>query len=124
MGTKLGEMEGRFADLIWSHAPIPSGKLARLCESELSWKRTTTYTMLKRLIERGLFRNENGVVTVRVGREAFFAAQGAEVVETGFGGSLPRFVAAFASGGRLREDEIAELRALIDRYDGGDGGET
>lgn len=117
METKLGEMEGRFAELIWARAPIPSGELARLCEKELQWKRTTMYTMLKRLIERGLFRNENGVVSVCVDREEFYAAQGAQVVESGFGGSLPRFVAAFASGGRLRENEIAELRTLIDSYD-------
>ncbi len=120
MQTKLGEMEGRFADLIWKNEPIASGRLAQLCESEFGWKRTTTYTMLKRLIERGLFCNENGRVSARMSREAFFAAQGEQVLNEGFGGSLPRFVAAFARGGRLKEEEIAELRALIDQYDPAD----
>ena len=117
MEKRLGEMEGRFADLIWKNAPIASGKLAQLCEKEFKWKRTTTYTMLKRLIDRGLFCNENGLVSVRMEREAFYAQQGTQLLDAGFGGSLPRFVAAFTSGRPLKQEEIAQLRELIDAYD-------
>ena len=116
MQTKLGDMESRFADIIWSSAPVASGELAKIAERELGWKRTTTYTMLKRLTDRGIFQNDGGTVRVSISREDFYAARGEDVVNRGFGGSLPRFIAAFAGSGRLKPEEIAELRRLIDSY--------
>ena len=116
MYTKLGDMESRFADLIWRYEPLPSGELAKLAEAEFSWKRTTTYTMLKRLCDRGIFENCGGVVSAVMSRDEFYAARGEDVVREGFGGSLPKFLAAFADSGRLKEEEIEELQALIDNY--------
>ncbi len=115
---KLGEMEEKFAELIWEHAPIRSGELAKLCEEEFSWKRTTTYTMLKRLCERGLFSNESGLVVARMGREDFRAALGERFLEENFEGSLPLFLTAFAKRKKLGRDEVEMLRELIDSYKG------
>ena len=114
---KLGEMEERFAELIWEHAPVRSGELTRLCEAAFSWKRTTTYTMLKRLCDRGLFANENGTVTVRMSREDFQSARGEQFIRENFEDSRPLFVAAFAKKRRLREEEIRMLKSLIDAYE-------
>lgn len=114
---KLGEMEQRFAELIWTHAPIPSGKLAKLCEEAFDWKRTTTYTMLKRLCDRGIFANEGGTVVVRMTQEEFQAAQGEQFIEENFDGSLPRFLAAFSSRRKLSAREVEELRRLIEDYE-------
>ena len=112
---KLGAVETRFADLIWAHEPIASGELVKLCAQELCWKKSTTYTILRRLCERGLFQNVNGVVTARISRDAFHAMQSEKFVEETFEGSLPRFLAAFATRKKLSAEEIDELQALIDR---------
>ena len=93
--TKLGAIESRFADLIWAHAPLTSGELVKLCQAELTWKKSTTYTVLKKLCDRGLFRNDGGTVT--------------------FDGSLPAFLAAFTSRKKLSEEEIHQLQQLIDQ---------
>lgn len=114
---KLGEMEQKFADLIWEHAPIASGELTKLCETAFGWKRTTTYTMLKRLCLRGLFANEKGTVEVRMSREEFLAAQGEQFLEEHFDGSLPKFLAAFSRKKKLDSREIAELKKLIETYE-------
>jgi len=114
---KLGEMEQKFADLIWEYAPIASGELVRLCETAFNWKRTTTYTMLKRLCLRNLFANENGTVVVRMSKEEFQAAQGEQFLEEHFEGSLPRFLAAFSRRKKLSDAEVDELRRMIDEYD-------
>lgn len=114
---KLGEMEERFAELIWEREPIPSGELAKLCEAAFSWKRTTTYTMLKRLCDRGIFVNENGAVSARMSREEFQAAKGKQFIEENFEGSLPRFLVAFSKRNKLGKKEIAELKRLIDEYE-------
>ena len=98
---KLGAVEARFAELIWENEPLPSNRLAKLAEQELGWKKSTTYTILKRLCERGLFQNEGGQVSSLVSREEFQAAQSEQFVEEAFGGSLPAFVAAFGSRRRL-----------------------
>lgn len=113
---KLGEMEQRFADLIWESAPVGSGELTKRCEAAFGWKRSTTYTMLKRLCERGIFQNDHGTVTVLISKNDFHAAQGEQLIEESFGGSLPRFLAAFTRRRKLRDEEIAELRQLIDEY--------
>lgn len=114
---KLGEMEQKFADLIWESAPISTGELTRLCEAAFDWKRTTTYTMLKRLCDRGIFANEGGTVVVRTAREDFLGAKGEQFIEDTFGGSLPRFLTAFSRRRRLGDKEIAELKKLIEEYE-------
>ena len=112
----LGAVESRFADLIWENEPIASGALVRLCETELHWKKPTTYTVLRKLCARGIFQNENGTVTAVLSREAFYARQSEEYVESSFGGSLPAFLAAFTTRKKLSEQEIRELQALIDAH--------
>ncbi len=117
---RLGEMEQKFADLIWECAPIASGELAKRCETEFGWKRTTTYTMLKRLCVRELFANENGTVVVRTTKEDFQAAQGELFLEEHFDGSLPLFLTAFSRRKKLSGSEVEELRRLIDEYEEGE----
>ena len=112
---ELGEMELRFAELIWERAPIASGELVKLCESEFGWKKSTTYTMLRRLVERGLFDNEDSIVRTRLTRADYDASRSESFVSENFGGSLPSFIAAFTSRRKLTDDEIAELDAIIHR---------
>ena len=114
---RLGDMEQKFAVLIWEKAPVGSGELAKLCEKVFAWKRTTTYTMLKRLCDRKLFANNSGVVEVLMTREEFQAAQGEQFINDTFGGSLPRFLTAFSRRKKLGDREIAELKKLIDAYE-------
>lgn len=111
---RLGAMEERFAGLIWENEPVSSGALVKLCETAFGWKKSTTYTMLRRLCERGIFQNEGGTVSALLSREAFSAAQSEAFVKETFGGSLPKFVAAFTTRKKLSDKEIAELEALID----------
>lgn len=113
--AKLGEVESRFADIIWRNEPLPSRRLAELAETELSWKRTTTYTVLKRLCDRGLFQNKGGMVTSLVSKEEFFALQSEKFVDETFDGSLPAFIAAFSRRKKLSNSEIDELQNLIDQ---------
>lgn len=115
---KLGEVESRFAGLIWANEPMTSRRLAELALEKLNWKRTTTYTVLKRLCDRGLFQNQGGTVTAIVSREEFYARQSEQFVEETFAGSLPAFVAAFGSRKKLSETEIDELQKLIDSMRG------
>lgn len=115
---RLAELESRFADLIWANEPLSSRRLAELAEGELSWKRTTTYTILKRLCDRGLFQNQGGTVTSMVSREEFYARQSERFVEDNFQGSLPAFLAAFGSRKQLTEGEIQELQDIIDKMRG------
>ena len=114
----MGEVESRFADIIWNNEPLTSRRMAELAEAELSWKRTTPYTILKRLCDRGLFRNEGGTVTSCICRKEFYAVQSEKFVEETFEGSLPAFLAAFGSRKRLSEGEIDELQKLIDSMRG------
>lgn len=110
----LGQVEARFARLIWDNAPVSSGRLVELAGVELGWKKSTTYTVLRRLCQRGIFQNEGGVVEPLVTPEELAARQSREFVEQSFGGSLPRFLAAFSSGKGLTEQEVAQLQQLID----------
>ncbi len=110
---KLGVVESHFADIIWREEPLSSGELVKLCERELSWKKPTTYTVLRKLCERGIFKNEGGTVTSLISRTDFFAMQSEKFVEETFHGSLPAFIAAFTKRKQLTKDEIAELRKLI-----------
>ncbi len=113
---KLAQREAKFADLIWRHEPILSGDLVKLCENELGWKKSTTYTVLKKLCGRGLFRNKDTVVSSRIGREEFYARQSRRFVEDTFGGSLPKFITAFIGNGKLSDRQAEELKKLIDGY--------
>lgn len=113
---RLGVVEARFADIVWAHAPITSGELVRLCGQELEWKKSTTYTVLRKLCDRGIFQNEGGVVSALLTRDAFYAAQSRRFVEQTFDGSLPAFLAAFTGGRALTDKEIAEIRQLIDAH--------
>ena len=112
--TKLGAVESRFADLIWASAPVSTTALIALAKDALEWKRTTTYTVLKRLCERGLFDLTEGTVTALISREEFYARQSREYVEEAFDGSLPAFVAAFSRSRKLNAGEIEALQKLID----------
>ena len=112
---RMGAIESRFADMIWENEPIPSPELVKLAERELSWKKSTTYTVLKRLCERGIFQNQGGIVTSLISRKDFYAVQSEKFVEETFSGSLPAFLAAFTTRKKLSEEEIAELQVLIDQ---------
>ena len=111
---KLGVVERRFAELIWANEPLSSGALVKLCETELHWKKPTTYTVLRKLCEKGIFRNENGAVTSLLTRADFDAIQGAQLVNESYGGSLPAFIAAFTARKPLTAAEAAEIQKLID----------
>lgn len=114
MDWTLGKMETRFAELIWENAPIPSGELVKLCRQELEWKKSTTYTMLRRLCQRGIFENRDGVVHTVLTREEVRSRQSEEFLAENFQGSIPRFLlAAFSSRSPLSEEEIRELEQLI-----------
>ena len=116
---KLGLVESKFADIIWSHEPLPSGELVKLCEAQLYWKKPTTYTVLRKLCERGIFQNADGMVTSRISREDFYAMQSEKFVEETFAGSLPAFLAAFTTRKALTSEEIAQIRSLIDGFEEG-----
>lgn len=111
---KLGEVESVFADIIWNNEPLSSRRLAELAQERLNWKRTTTYTVLKRLCDRELFQNKDSTVTSLVSREEFYARQSEQFVEETFHGSLPAFLAAFGSRKQLSDTEIDELQKVID----------
>lgn len=111
---KLCESDYRFMTVVWEHQPVTSGALVELCNEALGWKKSTTYTVLKKLCEQGLFQNEGGVVTAPVSREEFYALQSEKFVEEAFSGSLPAFIAAFTKRKALSELEIAEIRRMID----------
>ena len=113
---KLGAVEASFAGIIWDNEPISSTRLVKLCEERLSWKKSTTYTILRRLCGRGIFQNNDGTVTSLVSREEFATLQSREFVDEAFGGSLPRFLTAFTRRGELSEEDIAQLRQLIDEH--------
>ncbi len=110
---KLGAVEARFADIIWENEPLSSNQLAKMAEQALTWKKSTTYTILKRLCERGIFQNENGTVTSLISKEEFYAMQSEKFVEETFDGSLPAFIAAFSTRKKLSASDIDELQQLI-----------
>jgi predicted transcriptional regulator len=115
---KLGVMETRFAELMWDNEPISSGELVKLCEKELSWKKSTTYTMLRRLCDRRIFQNKDGTVSALMSKQEFNALQSEKFVEETFDGSLPQFLTAFTMRKKLSEKEIGELQRLIDEKRG------
>ena len=114
--TELGEVQARFADIVWAHAPIPSGELVKICERELNWKKPTTYTVLRKLCEKGLFENSDGLVKALVTREAFYSEKSEQFVAESFKGSLPAFIAAFTARKPLSDAEADEILQMIEAY--------
>ena len=112
----LTEAEEKLAALIWDRGEMKSMELVRLCEKELNWKKSTTYTILRRIEEKGILENEGGVVTALIDREHFMASQSRQYVEQSFGGSLPRFLAAFTRLEKLSEEDVREIQKMIDDY--------
>ncbi len=113
---RITESEEKFADLIWNNEPLGSGELVKLCEKEMNWKKSTTYTVLKNLIAKGLFKNENSIVTSLISKEEFYSKQSVQFVEDTFGGSLPKFFTAFIGGKKISEQQAEELKKLIDQF--------
>ncbi len=111
---KMGTAEARFADVIWANEPITSGQLAKIGLTDFNWKKTTSHTVLKRLCERGLFKNEGGTVTALISRDEYYARHSEQYVEETFGGSLPAFLAAFGTRKKLSDKEIEELQKVIE----------
>jgi len=115
---KLGAIETRFAQIIWDNEPLTTGQLIGLCARELEWKRTTTYTVLKKLCDKGIFKTENSLVTAVITRQEFEGMQSEQFVEETFKGSLPAFLTAFNSRKKLSDADIDEIQKLIDRMRG------
>jgi predicted transcriptional regulator len=113
---KLAESEERFAELIWRNEPIGSGDLVKLSENEMKWKKSTTYTVLKKLCEKGIFQNENAQVSSLITKDEYYAKQSVHFVEETFGGSLPKFLTAFIGGSKLNKHQAEELKRLIDEH--------
>lgn len=115
---RLAAVEMQFAEIIWANAPLSSGALVTLCAEQLGWKKSTTYTVLKKLCNRGIFRNDGGTVTVLISRAEYDAMQSTQFVNDNFSGSLPAFFAAFTKKKQLSQSELDEIRAMIDRIGG------
>ena len=113
---EIGEVQERFANLVWDNEPIPSGQLVKLCEQELNWKKPTTYTVPRKLCEKGLFRNEDGLVSAVLTREQFASRRSEQFVDNAFHGSLPAFVAAFTAQKGLSAQEAEEIQQMIDKF--------
>lgn len=113
---KLGMVEGRFADIIWENEPLTTKELVGLCEKELNWKRTTTYTVLKKLCERSIFVTENSTVTSLISKNEFYAIQSEKFVDETFKGSLPAFIAAFTTRKTPTAEELKEIKKMIDSF--------
>lgn len=112
----MGVAESRFADIIWDNEPISSSELVKRSNDLLQWKKSTAFTVLKRLCNKGIFQNQNGVVSSLITRDEFYSAQSEQFVEETFNGSLPAFFAAFTSRKKLSDKEVEEIRKLIDEH--------
>ena len=113
-GVELHQAEYKFMEVIWDNEPVNSTALVKLCDEQLGWKKSTTYTVLKKLCDRGLFQNNGGTVVTLMTREEFYGQQSEAFVEESFQGSLPAFIAAFTKRKKLSAQEVAEIRAMID----------
>ena len=114
---QLGVVEGKFADIIWENEPISSSEIVKLAEREFNWKKSTTYTVLKRLCEKGIFENKNGEVRALVSKNDFYSMRSESFIDEEFGGSLPAFLAAFTRRKSLSEEEVACLRRMIQEHE-------
>lgn len=115
---RMGPAETQFAEIIWEQEPIASGELSKIAEEKLHWKKTTSFTVIKRLSERGIIQNQKGIVTSLISREEFFARHSEQYVQDTFGGSLPAFMAAFSTRRKLTDREIDEMKNLIEKMRG------
>ncbi len=115
---KLGTVEARFADIVWEKQPLTTKELVKICEGELDWKRTTTYTVLKKLCDRGIFKTEDSTVSALLTKEEFYSIKSEQFVGEAFGGSLPAFIAAFTSRKAPSKEEIEEIKRMIDSLEG------
>lgn len=116
---RLGMVESRFADIVWQNAPLSTKALVDLCKKELDWARTTTYTVLKKLCDKGIFKTENSTVTVLITKDEFHAIQSEQFVNENFNGSLPAFITAFASRKNLTHEEIQQIEEMLKIFRGG-----
>lgn len=116
MELELGAIQERFADIVWANEPVGSGELVKICEEELNWKKATTYTVLRKLCEKGLLKNENGVVSSLISKEEFYSAKSEQIIEESYEGSLPAFIAAFISRKNLTAKEADEIQKMIDTF--------
>ena len=114
---QMGAVESRFADIIWEREPVLTTELVKAGEEKLKWKKTTTYTVLKRLCEKGIFKNEGGTVSSIISRDDFYSIRSERFVEEEFCGSLPAFLCAFTKRKSLTDDEVAALRKMVEEYD-------
>ena len=115
----LGVIETHFAEMVWENEPLSSKRLVELCEQTFNWKRTTTYTVLKKLCDKGLFKNEKGLVSKVISKEEFYSLKSEKFVEDSFSGSLPAFLAAFTSRKKLTKNEIEEIKCMINKFEEG-----
>lgn len=114
---QMGVIESRFADIIWQNEPLSTTELVKRSETVLHWKKSTTYTVLKRLCGKGIFRNDRGCVTSRISKQEFYSAQSHQFVENTFAGSLPAFLTAFTVGKSLTPEDVAYLRRIVADYE-------
>lgn len=114
---RLGMVESRFADIVWENAPMTTKELVQICEKELNWKRTTTYTVLKKLCERGILHMEDSQVTVLIPKNEFYAIQSEQFVQRNYQGSLPAFIAAFTSRQKPTQQELDQIKEMIRAYE-------
>ena len=113
---ELGTIQERFADIVWEHEPIASGELTKICDKELNWKRPTTYTVLRKLCEKGLLQNKDGIVSSLISREEFYSVKSELIIEDSYQGSLPAFVASFISRNKISSAEADEIQKMIDAF--------
>ena len=114
--VKLGYVESRFADIIWQNEPLTSGELVKLCREKLEWKKSTTYTVLKKLCEKGIFQNEHSQVTSLITKDEYMTLRSEQFVDDTFDGSLPKFLSAFMRRKKLTAKQISEIQSFIDNY--------
>ena len=113
---ELGAAQERFADIVWANEPVNSGELVKICEKELSWNKSTTYTVLRMLCQKGLFKNEHYTVTAQVSKDEYYAMKSEKVVNDSYKGSLPSFIAAFTSKREMTSEEVDEIQKMIDAF--------
>ena len=113
---ELAAVQERFADIVWANEPISSGDLVKVCEKELNWKKPTTYTVLRKLCEKGLLQNVDGIVSSRISKEEFYSAKSEQIIKDSYEGSLPAFIAAFTSHKKLSKKEVDEIQKMIDAF--------
>ena len=117
---ELGTVQERFADIVWANEPLSSGELVKICDAKMGWKKSTTYTVLRKLCDKGILKNDDGIVSSLVSKERFYAEKSSQVVEDSFNGSLPAFVAAFVSKKKLTAKEAEEIQKLITDFRAGE----